>query len=499
MKESRLIHNIITPLLTHGLLLIVSIMASKLVLAEYGSETNGLISSVNQIFGYLALLEAGIGTATTQALYTASNRDKEKTQDILLASQYYFRSSARVYFLCVVAISFAWPLLVNAEIPYWSIWGMIFFQGVASVISFCYTSTITCYLSAVGSHYVNNNVHFCSQMVTYLLKILISLSNLDITCISLGLVAVNVGKCVFLRCYMKNAFPDFFVKKKADKSLLRQRNSFLVHEISGIIFYSTDTIVISVFCGLTEASIYAVYSLVLSALRNIIGQVFSGTKYVLGNTFNQNRDDYNLVHDTYSDVYLCMSFIVYTVAFLLLIPFVSLYTKGISDAEYVHPVLPVLFVLIELLSASRIVDAEVIRFSYHAQKTIGRTVTEAVLNLTVSLICVQFIGIYGVLLGTIVALGYRSNDIVLYTNHRILKQSAKKEYARCLVNFAVFAVFVWQAEWIRPEVESFPELFCSAIVIFVGVTLTYLVINVLISGELRMLLRKVMGKTTETL
>lgn len=490
MRTSKLTSNVISAILTHGLLLVASIVTSRTVLVGYGSETNGLLSSVNQIFHYLALLEAGIGTATTQALYASVEKDKEQTNHILTASQSYFRSSARLFFVCVIAVSFLWPVMVDSTISYWSVWGLVFFQGVSSVITFWYSSTITCYLTVIGSNYVNNNVHFWTQILSYLFKFVICISGLDIIYISLSLVAINIGKCIFLRWYIRRIFPEYCISKQVNRSLLKQRNSFLVHEISGVIFHSTDTIIISVFCGLTEASIYAVYSLVFSALRNITGQMFTGTKYILGKQYAQDQENYQGVHDTYNSIYLLGSFVIYTVAFLMIIPFVSLYTKGVTDARYVQPELPILFVMIELLSACRIVDGEVIRFSYHAKNTIGRTIIEAALNLLVSLISVQFIGMYGVLIGTIVALLYRALDIILYTNHRVLKRSSKKECVRCLINFIVLAFFIWGANWIRPNVQTYLGLIGNAAITFVAVLIVYMTVNVLTCRELRILSEK---------
>lgn len=495
MKKSKLIKNLITPIVTYGLLLVASIVTSHTVLVGYGSESNGLINSVNQIFSYLALLEAGIGTATTQALYNVIAKSKEQTQDVLGASQAYFRSSARVYSLAVIVTSFVWPIMVDSTIPYWTIWGLVFFQGVANVISFSYSSTITCFLAVKGSNYINNNVHFCTNILSHILKLLICVSGWNIALISLAMVAVNIGKCIFLRSYLKRKFPDVTIPRRADSSLLKQRYSFLVHEISGVIFHSTDTIIISIFCGLTEASIYAVYMLVLSALRNIIGQVFEGTKYVLGNRYGQDKDNYLPLHDTYNSIYTMISFVVYTVAFLLLIPFVTVYTKGVTDARYIDPVLPILFVLIELLSACRIVDGEVIRFSYHAKDTIKRSLIEATINLTVSLVCVQFIGIYGVLTGTIVALLYRANDVILYTNRKILKRSARKEYLRCAIHFAVFGLFVWGIKWLRPATTSFLELLVRAVIVFILVMVVYLAINLMTCPDIRKMLRSLSKKS----
>lgn len=43
--------------------LLLGIIIPKLMIVSYGSEVNGLLSSIRQVFVYVALLEAGIGTA----------------------------------------------------------------------------------------------------------------------------------------------------------------------------------------------------------------------------------------------------------------------------------------------------------------------------------------------------------------------------------------------------------------------------------------------------
>ena len=65
---------------------------------------------------------------------------------------------------------------------------------------------------------------------------------------------------------------------------------------------------------------------------------------------------------------------------------------------------------------------------------------ESVINIVVSLVCVFQFGIYGVLLGTIAALLYRTNDMIIYANKKILHRSPWKTYRRWLVNLALFVV-----------------------------------------------------------
>ena len=59
-----------------------------------------------------------------------------------------------------------------------------------------------------------------------------------------------------------------------------------------------------------------------------------------------------------------------------------------------------------------------------------------------SFICVFKFGIYGVLFGTIAALLYRANDIILFANHRVLKRSAWPTYRKWGTNAVIFVITV---------------------------------------------------------
>lgn len=478
MNKRSILKNLVSSVLSYGLLLILSIVTSRIVLTGYGSETNGLLSSINQVFGYIALLEAGIGTATITALYKPlGEENKDKTLDVLFASRRYYKSCALWYFICVVVAATVWPLALETNISYATIWLFIFFQGVSSVITFYYSAVIVNYLVAAGRNYINNNVHFITTLLIYVAKIVICSSGWSIVYIALAMIMINVLKCIVYHRCMKKVCPEYFVTKKGDLSLLSERNSFLVHEISGVIFSGTDTILISIFCGLGETSVYAVYSMVLMTLRNIIGQAFNGTNYILGNAYSMDKIEYRKVHDRYNHIYIMATFAIFSIAYVLLMPFVKIYTSGVNDANYLDPVLPVLFVIIELLSACRVVDNQVIKNAIHAKQTINRTIVESAINFIASIILVQFWGIYGVLCGTVIALLYRTNDIIIYANKRILMRIPWKEYIIYLGNCAAFFLIVYANTYVSVQADTYWNLILAAIPVSIGIILIYALVN----------------------
>lgn len=81
-----------------------------------------------------------------------------------------------------------------------------------------------------------------------------------------------------------------------------------------------------------------------------------------------------------------------------------------------------------------------INISGHFQNTVSRALLEMSINLGVSLVGGYYWGIYGVLLGTVIALLYRTNEMIIYTNRRILQRSPIKTYAVYLSNNISFAM-----------------------------------------------------------
>ena len=67
-KDSRIKNNLISSLVYQVVLIALSFLLPRLYLENFGSEVNGVLSTIKQIFVYLLILEAGVGLATTQAL-----------------------------------------------------------------------------------------------------------------------------------------------------------------------------------------------------------------------------------------------------------------------------------------------------------------------------------------------------------------------------------------------------------------------------------------------
>ena len=167
---------------------------------------------------------------------------------------------------------------------------------------------------------------------------------------------------------------------------------------------------------------------------------------------------------------------------------IRIYTRGIHDINYIDPVLPLLFTVMSLLTHGKLPVNQVIIFSEEFHNTKMHAVIEAVLNLSISVAAIYVWGIYGGLLGTIVAIIFRNIVTIRYACKKILHCSVWSVYKKLTANFIVF-LFWAVIYWLYPRnLASYGSIFVWGIVSAVPVSFVYLAVNMLIQpGTVRFL------------
>lgn len=131
MKGKKSTYNLITSLIYKIGVCIIGLLIPRLFIISYGSEINGLQSSVSQIFAYISLIEAGIGEATLQSLFKPiAQKDYKKANAILSATTYYYNKIGIIYFIILTIVSFCYSYVVSVKsISYFTVVGYIIFSG----------------------------------------------------------------------------------------------------------------------------------------------------------------------------------------------------------------------------------------------------------------------------------------------------------------------------------------------------------------------------------
>ena len=208
----------------------------------------------------------------------------------------------------------------------------------------------------------------------------------------------------------------------------------MAHQLAGLVVYNTDVTLLTLFGSLVQVSIYSVYNLVFQKLYELFTNIFFfGTLASFGQLMSENKRESLLRnYDLYEYGYYIIITFVYGVSASMILPFVSVYTKKYTDIPYVDVKLAVLFMLIGFANNIRIPCLTMINAAGHFKETQWRAILEAVINITVSILLIKPLGMYGLLIGTICSFAYRTTDIIYYAHKHILDISCKKSVLRVL-------------------------------------------------------------------
>ena len=439
-KDLRIKNNLISSLIYQVVLISLSFLLPRLYLENFGSEVNGVLSTIKQIFVYLFLLEAGVGLATTQALYKRiGEKDYKSASEVLSATHSYYIRTGTIYLAIVLVIAVVYAYLIPTSIDSNVVFLIIILTALPSLFSYFVQAKYRILMEVDGRKYVLNNAETILQIASNIGKILVLLLTDSLILIQLVYCIMYLMQLIYLYFYAKRRYKWLDLKAKPDFEAISQKNSVLVHQLSGMIFNNTDVILISVLCDFKAASIYAIYNIFFSQVQNFITSVVSSFTFALGQMFHADREKFDKMYNVYETFYVMITCFIYTLMAVFLLPLIQIYTSGIDDAEYTNVFLLILFVVMNLIANAKLPANSIIEYAGEFDKTRPYAIWEMIINITFSIVAILYMGICGAIIGTIAALLYRGIVTIYYSNKNILKRSQMCTYKIIIVNALVFA------------------------------------------------------------
>lgn len=473
IRAKKSIMNITLSAISQAVIMFLGLLLPRIILTSFGSEINGLLSSLNQVYTYMELLRAGMGMAAIQALYKPLNDDnKEEISDILSTSKNYFNKAGIVYFLGVFIIAICFTVFGNTSFSHAYVFLVAFLQGISGWVSFTFIGFFSDFLRADGKNYILLIIQTTGHIAIQLSKIIVLYLWQNIIIMQLFTIAITSIEALLFFNYRRKNYGWIQLNHNPRMSLLKNRNSYLIFHITGLICTSTDTVLISIFLGFEMASVYAVYYLVISAVNAIINTVYSSTSFLLGQTFQEGLEKFKKVHDSYYLLYVTISSALFSVCCVLCIPFIKIYTRGVNDINYIYVYLPYLFCLTQIFATSKNVGELTSNVGGCARIVVPRAIIEATINFTLTIILLQVLGIYGALIGTVVAGLYRSFDSLILTNYRVMNRSPYKSVRVLCTNIVLFSVISLLFSKISLNIRNYIDFALA------GIFLTLLFISV---------------------
>lgn len=487
MRMNKVVKNAGASSVTQIINIIINFILPPLIIGTYGSQINGLVLTVKQILAYISLVGAGISIATTQSLYKPiAEKDYEKTSGMFNAASSMFSKAGYIFALIALITAFVYPFFLRDSIDYYLVVMIIIVMSIEGISEFFVVGKSRTLLFADQKSYVTSIIQAIGLVLSFIFAFLLIKANVSIVLVQLASSLVFMVRVVLLTWYIKKHYKYLNSQITPIKSAIKKRNDAFIHQITGLVVLGSQAMVLSVFVGLEAASIYAVYNVIFAGLHSICAQLVNSVAPFLGRSLalGENRKllkQFNNVEFLYTSLLSLF----YSVCIVMIIPFISIYVGEISDVKYTYYGVAVLFVLVSFLNAFRLPAQAAINIAGHFKETRWRAIIEAVICIVLQLLFVNIWGIYGVLIGTAIALSWRAIDIVIYSNKYIISQNSKTSFIRGLkVIIVMLMLMVIEEKFLHVNVTGYFEWIYWAVVYSIISILIIFLVNILLERKM---------------
>ena len=451
--------NIASSLLLQMVNLLCGFAVPKVMISYYGSEVYGATTSIIQFLSYITLLEGGLGGIARAALYKPlAEKNNKVIGEILKEMQSFFRIVAFAFLCYTTVVAVLFKAVANLEVLDWiSTVCLVYAISISTFFQYYVGISNAVLLQAAQKNYISNMLSILIVSINAFLTIIL-------VCIGCDIITVKlVSSCVFL---LRPVGMMVYVRKyyslnqygKCNKRYLQQKWTGLGQHIAFFLHSNTDIMILTVFADLSKVAVYSVYYMIVAHIQNLTTSFASGMEALFGELIAKDEHDtLNRTFDKYETLISIVSVIMLSVTAVMIMPFVDIYTKGITDANYKEPIFAVILILASVLYCLRMPYHAVVIAAGHFKQTRFAAYGEAALNIGLSVALVSTFGLLGVALGTLFATAFRFIYYVWYLSKEIACRPLKLFAKRIFVNAVCFAgtMFLGNTFTVYFEIENY--------------------------------------------
>lgn len=414
--------NIIFSLFQQFVTIICGFIAPRIIISVYGSEINGMISSITQFLAYITFLEVGFGPVAKSLLYKAiAKKDHEEISNILSCTQSFFRKLAFVFILYIIILCIILPDLYIKNYNIMFTVSLIIIISLSSFFEYFFGITYSLYLQAEQELRVVSLIKSICKILNTLLIIFLALNKYSIQVVKLSSSLIFIISPIFLSFYVKRKYKISICKKSDYK--IKEKFAGLSQHIAAIIHGNTDVTLLTFLSNSLEVSVYSVYMLIINSIRDLINSFIDGVAAGFGDMIaRKENDSLNKNYNKFENYYYSIITIVFACTASLIVSFIKIYTNGINDVNYIRPCFSVIMTFAEFVYVARLPYNSLALSAGHFKQTVKGAWIEVIINIILSVVLINKLGMVGLAIGTLISMTYRTLDFIFYTSKEILNR-----------------------------------------------------------------------------
>ncbi|MGN1331654.1 MAG: lipopolysaccharide biosynthesis protein [Lachnospiraceae bacterium] len=435
---------------------------------------NGLYTG---ILTMLSLAELGIGTALNYSLYApVAKGDIEKIKSYMLFyKKAYLAIAGVVTAIGIILIPFLKYFIKNPGdygIRELTVYYLIFLFNTVSTYFVAYKYSL---VNAQQKNYIQTNALTLTKLATTVSQIIVLLTTANFLFYLLTAAVVELIQKIYVNHYLNRLYPYLKEKnvkplKKEETQVIKDKTRALVyHKVGDVARLQTDSIIISSLIQVSLVGVVDNYTMVINSISGFVNIIFNSVISSFGNLIATESEEkqyemFNIYRFAANWVYGLSAIGFY----VLLTPLVYLWL----GEEWLLGNIVVALILVDYyFKGDRIVLSNFKTAAGVFEEDKYLALIQGVVNLVISIVLVQFMGLAGIYVGTIVS-GLIANVTKPFIIYRVCFKKGAGEYfldtARKLLVLAVtLAIVLFVSKFLLQQITMLSFALTGVMIILV--------------------------------
>lgn len=437
--------NSLTAAINQIVVMVIGFITPSIMMRAYGSEINGLVSSLHQFINYIILVEAGIGGAAIFSLYKPlANKDTLGVSRIVVAAKKSYTQAGYIFSAGIFILALVYGLLKqSATVSFATIFWLTIIFGATGCSDFFLLSGHRVLLTADQRNYVLSFISIVQNITRTVIICLLAFLDVNVVVLyALALIPL-LFRIAFIFYYTKKNYTYLDKKVEPDKTSLNKRWDVIYQQILGTVQTGAPTVIATILLTLKKVSVFSVYNMVVTGINGLLSIFITGLPAGFGEVIAKN--DTAVLKKSVSEfevAYYYILSIVYGLTFVLILPFVTLYTKGVTDVSYYEPIFSVIIVLNGLLYNIKTPQSMLIVSAGMYKETRYRVTIQGVLILVFGFALGIPFGLTGIMIGSCISNLYRTIDLLYFVPKNITHLRVRDSLFRMIRVIITIAIIV---------------------------------------------------------
>ena len=408
-RTAKSIKNAKVALIFYFINLVLQFFSRKVFLDYLGAEVLGLNTTAQNLIGLLNLAELGIGGAIAFTLYKPLfEKDKQAINEIVSVQGWLYRRVAYVVIAGACILMCFFPLIFEkAEVPLWYTYGSFIVLLVSTLLGY-FVNYRQIVLTADQKEYkITLNVQgFKVIKILLQMAAIYYLSNGYVYWMVLELL-MSVTTAIVLDKLLKREYP--WLKTAASNGdrlrwkypeIISKTKQIFFHQIATFVLLQTSPLIIYAYTSLTLVAIYGNYMLVVIGVSALMDSLLKSVNAGVGNLVAEGeKDQIKTVFWELTSLRIWLASIVCFGIYKLGHSFITLWVGNdflLEQSSFI------VLIAITFIGLSRTNDTFLA--AYGLFQDVWAPVTEAILNLGLSILLGYYYGLTGILSGVLISL-----------------------------------------------------------------------------------------------